>query len=166
MAQANIIPTDSPPFDTDEWREVRNAKMAEWVGDRDAIAFIIQFFDFCEVIDDLWDGDKDVTKADLTRILFVILTEFPINPFFDRFKHQLIPVMVTGINAWLDANELEKGGENDRVFSYVLRDWYAELIAFVIYLTRGREYLRAVSMDVRVFFTHHETLEQYKEDLE
>jgi len=38
-------------------------------------------------------------------------------------------------------------------------------VSFVIYLTRGREYLRTVSMDVRTFFTHHETLEQYKEGL-
>jgi hypothetical protein len=89
----------------------------------------------------------------------------PLNPFFDRFKAQLIPILITGINAWLDANELEKGSDNDKVFSYVLRDWYAELIAFVICLARGRDYMRAVSMDVRAFFTHHETLEEYKADL-
>lgn len=165
MAVANIIPTESPPFDTQEWREVRNSKLVEWIVDMDAIAFLVQFGDFCEVIDDLWDGDKEVTRDDITRILFVALTEMPLNPFFDRHKGRLIPIMITGINAWLDANALEEGGENDRVFSYVLRDWYAELISFVIYLTRGRDFMRAVSMDVRVFFTHHETLEQYKEDL-
>jgi hypothetical protein len=166
MTKPNIIPTSNPTFDTEEWRELRNKKMAEWIGDPDAIAFIVQFFDFCEVIDDLWDGDKPVTKNDLTRILFVVLTEMPLNPFFNHFKQQLVPVMITGINAWLDANELEQGGENDKVFSYVLRDWYAELISFVIYLVRGREYLREVSMSVRVFFTHQETLEEYKEDLQ
>lgn len=163
-AQGNI-PTNAPAFDTEEWRALRNEKLWEWIGDEHAIAFIVQFFDFCEVIDDLWDGDKLVTKDDLTRILFVALTELPLNPFFDSFKGQLVPVMITGINAWLDANTLEQGNENDKVFSYVLRDWYAELIAFVIYLARGRDYLRSVSMDVRAFFTHHETLEQYKEDL-
>lgn len=164
MAQPDTIPT-RPAFDTPEWRDIRNGKLREWIGNDHAIAFICQFGDFCEVIDDLWDGDKTVTKVDLARILFVSMTEIPLNPFFDHFKGQLVPVMVTGINAWLDANELEKGSENDKVFSYVLRDWYAELIAFVIYLTRGRDYMRAVSMEVRQFFTHHETLEQYKEDL-
>lgn len=165
MLKPNIIPTTNAAFDTDEWRAIRNGKLEEWIGDASAIAFIVQFSDFCEVIDDLWDGDKPVTKDDLTRILFVMLTELPLNPFFDRFKPQLIPIIVTGINAWLDANELEQGGENDKVFAYVLRDWYAELISFVIYLARGRDYLRSVSMEVRVFFTHQETLEEYKEDL-
>lgn len=166
MSSKNIIPTESPSFDTEEWRELRNEKLKIWVEDRSAIAFIIQFSDFCEVLDDLWDGDKEVTKDDLTRILFVAMTEMPINSFFDQYKANLIPVIVTGINAWLDANELERGGDNDKVFSYVLRDWYAELIAFVVYLTRGRAYMRSVSMDVRTFFTHHETLEEYKADLE
>lgn len=155
----------TPAFDSAEWRRERDARLAEWIADPAAIAFIIQVFDFAEVIDDLWDGDKPVTREDITRILFVMLTEFPLNPFFDRFKHQLVPIMVTGINAWLDANTLERGSDNDRVFAYVLRDWYAEMIAFVIYLARGRDYMRAVSMDVRAFFTHHETLDQYREGL-
>jgi hypothetical protein len=154
-----------PPFDTEAWRDLRNRKLQEWIGDASAIAFLQQFGDFCEVIDDLWDQDKPVTKDDLTRVLFVAMTEMPLNPFFDRFKGQLVPVMVTGINAWLDANTLEQGSENDKVFAYVLRDWYAELIAFVIYLARGRDYMRAVSMEVRHFFTHQESLEEYKEDL-
>lgn len=157
--------TPEPEFDTAAWRALRNQKLHEWIGDKQAIAFLVQFGDFCEVIDDLWDGDKVVTKDDLTRILFVALTEMPLNPFFDRFKGQLVPVMVTGINAWLDANALEGGDDNQKAFAYVLRDWYAELISFVIYLARGREYMRSVSMEVRHFFTHQETLEQYKEGL-
>jgi hypothetical protein len=94
-----------------------------------------------------------------------VLTEMPLNAFFDQWKRQLIPIIVTGINAWLDANALEKGSDNDKVFAYVLRDWYMEFVSFVIYLTRGRDAMRAVSLDVRQFFTHHETLEQYREKL-
>jgi hypothetical protein len=152
-------------FDTDEWRAIRDAKLREWTNDVGAVWFIRQFGDICEVFDDLIDKDKPVTDADIVRTLFVALTELPMNPFFDRYKGQLVPVIVTGINAWLDANVLEKGSPNDRVFSYVLRDWYAEIIAYVIYLCRGREYMRSVSMEVRSFFTHHETLEQYREKL-
>jgi hypothetical protein len=165
MAPQDIIPTSSPEFDSGDWRAMRNEKLNEWIVDRHAIEFILQFFDFCEVIDDLWDQDKEVTKADLTRILFVALTGLPLNPFLVNYRSEIVPILVTGINAWLDANELEKGSDNDKVFSYVLRDWYAELIAFVIYLTRGQDYMREVSMDVRRFFTHHETLEEYKADL-
>ena len=97
--------------------------------------------------------------------MFSLFTELPLNPFFDRYKQQLIPILVTGINAWLDANKLEQGTENDKVFAYVLRDWYMEFVSYVIYLLRGRDYMREVSMDVRNFFTHHETLEAYREKL-
>lgn len=152
-------------FDTEAWQEARNAKLFEWTQDLNAVRFIVQVSDTGELFDDLIDKDKPITDEHIIRVLFVVLTEMPLNPFFERFKHQLIPVITTGINAWLDANVLEKGSENDRVFSYVLRDWYAELIAYVIYLTRGRDFMRTVSMDVRNFFTHHETLEQYREDL-
>ena len=117
------------------------------------------------MFDDLIDKDKPIEDAHVTRVLFSLFTELPLNPFFDRYKQQLIPILVTGINAWLDANKLEQGTENDKVFAYVLRDWYMEFVSYVIYLLRGRDYMREVSMDVRNFFTHHETLEAYREKL-
>lgn len=155
----------TPAFDSEEWRGMRNRKLSEWISDPNAIEFVVQFADVCEVFDDLIDKDKPVTDEDLIRVLFAVLTEMPVNPFFDRHKYQLVPVIITGINAWLDANKLERGGPNDQVFSYVLRDWYMELVALVIYLARGRDQMRAVSLQVREFFTHHESLEDYREGL-
>lgn len=160
-----LINKDGLEYDTEAWQSQRNKKLMEWTGDMSAVQFIVQFSDACELFDDLIDKDKRIPDEHVTRVLFVLLTEMPLNPFFDRYKMQLIPVIVTGINAWLDANTLEKGSDNDKVFAYVLRDWYAELIAFVVYLARGRDYLRTVSMDIRQFFTHHETLEEYRGDL-
>jgi hypothetical protein len=160
-----LINKDGLEFDTPAWQAQRNAKLYEWTQDINAVQFIVQFSDACELFDDLIDKDKPIPDDHVVRVLFVLLTEMPMNPFFDAHKIRLIPVIVTGINAWLDANTLEKGSSNDRVFSYVLRDWYAELIAYVVYLCRGRDYMRSVSMEVRNFFTHHETLEQYREAL-
>jgi hypothetical protein len=153
-------------FDTYEWQQLRNQKLAEWVGDPHAIAFILICSDACELFDDLIDKDKPLEETHVVRVLFSLFTELPVNPFFDAYKHQLIPVMITGINAWLDANALERGTENDKVFAYVLRDWYMEIICFVIYLLRGRAYMRQTSLEVRHFFTHHETLEAYREKLQ
>jgi len=152
-------------FDSAEWRAERDRRLLEWVGDPWAVRWIVGFGDVCEVWDDLIDGDKTVTDEDIHRVFWALLTEMPLNPFFDRHKHQLVPLLVSGINAWMDANHLERGSPNDRVFAYVLRDWYMELVAFVIFLTRGREALRLVSLEVRRFFTHHETLEEYREKL-
>jgi hypothetical protein len=161
-----MIGTHGLEFDTEGWQALRNQTLQEWIGDPYAIAFILAFADACELFDDLIDKDKPIKDDHVIRVLFSLLTELPINPFFDTYKKQLIPILITGINAWLDANELEKGTENDQVFAYVLRDWYMEFVSFVIYLIRGRDYMREVSMDVRHFFTHHETLEAYREKLQ
>jgi hypothetical protein len=153
----------TPEFDTYEWQQLRNQKLNEWLGDPAAIRFVLDFADTCELFDDLIDKDKPIDDAHVVRVLFKVLAEMPMNPFFDRFKTQLVPIIVTGINAWLDSNELEQGNNNDKVFAYVLRDWYMEFVSYVIYLLRGRDYMREVSMDVRHFFTHHETLGEYLE---
>ena len=152
-------------FDTFEWQQLRDRRLQEWIPDPYAMAFILGFADACELFDDIIDRDKPIEDAHAVRVLFSLLTELPLNPFFDRFKHQLIPIVITGINAWLDSNTLERGSKNDQVFAYVLRDWYMEFVSYVIYLVRGKEYMREVSMDVRRFFTHHETLEAYREKL-
>lgn len=156
----------APAFDTPAWRALRDEKLRSWVGHEDAVEFITQFAHVCEVWDDLIDRDKDLSDAAIHNAFWMLLTEIPLNPFFDQFKRQLIPLMISGINAWLDANELERGSPNDRVFAYVLRDWYMEFVSYVIYLTKGREYLREVSLEVRKFFTHHESLEAYQAALQ
>lgn len=152
-------------FDTPEWQALRNEKLQEWIQDPYAIRFIVDFADTCELFDDMIDRDKPLEDDHIVRVLFKVLTEIPLNPFFDRFKSQLIPIIVTGINAWLDSTALENGSDNDKVFAYVLRDWYMEFVAYVVYLTRGRDYMRDTSMEIRQFFTHHETLEEYKEKM-
>lgn len=157
---------ETPEFDTPEWRELCDAKLREWVQNDDAVQFIHDFGHVCELWDDLIDGDKPISHEFINDVFWILLTEMPLNPFFDQFKRNLIPLLISGINAWLDANEYEGNGtDNELVFSYVLRDWYMEFVSFVIYLTRGREYLREVSIEVRHFFTHHETLDEYKEKI-
>lgn len=152
-------------FDTPEWRALRDQKLREWVPDPHALSFFIAFGDICELFDDIIDRDKPISDDHAVRVLFTVLTELPLNPFFEQYKRNIIPIIITGINAWLDANQLEKGSRNDQVFAYVLRDWYVELLSFIIYALRGRDYMRSVSMEIRQFFTHHETLEQYLEKM-
>ena len=150
-------------FDTPEWHALRDAKLKEWVNDPEAISFFLMFGDICELFDDVIDQDKPIPKEHTVRVLFSVFAGLPFNRFFDAYKNQLVPIIITGINAWLDANELERGTPNEQVFAYVLRDWYVELLSFIIYTLRGHEYLRGLSMDIRHFFTHHETLEEYRE---
>jgi hypothetical protein len=151
-------------YDSPEWQDIRDAKLRHWVGDLNAIAYVGAVSDAAELFDDVVDADTKIEDSHVERVLFSLLTQLPLNPFFDAYKHQLCPIMFTGVNAWLDATKMEKGTDHEKSHAYVLRDWYMELLMYVIYLTRGREYMRSVSVEVRAFFMA-ETLEEYKEKL-
>ena len=155
----------TPDFDSPLWRAERDRRLQEWVGDERAVEFLLVYGDACELFDDLIDRDKPVEDDHVVRVMFNLLTELPLNPFFERYKLSLIPALVIGMNAWLDANRLESGDSNDQAFAYVLRDVYCEVVALVVYLTRGRDYMREHSLEIRRFFTKHETLDQYREGL-
>lgn len=152
----------TPIFDTPPWREMRDKTLREIIPDEWAVKFIIDYGQFCEVWDDLIDGDKFVSKEVISDTFRRLMTEWPMNPFFDRNKITLSPLILTGINAWLDANDLEaRGGDNDTAVSYMLRDFYMELVNWVVFLTTGWSGMREASMRMRDMFTH-ETLEQYR----
>ena len=152
------------PHDSEAWRELRNHKLMEWIGDPNAVAFLLDVFNIGEIWDDLIDGDKPVSHHDISVAFTTALIRLPANPFYQAYQKKLSGCMTSGIHAWLDANEYERGDDNDKAYAYVLRVWYMELITLVCELLHGFDYTRSISMDVRRFFTH-ETLEEYKEKL-
>lgn len=147
-------------FDSEKWRADRNARLAQWLGNQAAVDFMLDIFNIGEIWDDLIDQDKPVLPDDINKAFYTALITLPNNPFYRAYTAQLSGVMVSGIHAWLDANKLEKGGRNDKVYAYVLRVWYMELITLVAQLLHGFDYVRSVSVDIRHFFTH-ETLDEY-----
>ena len=70
-----------------------------------------------------------------------------------------------GVNAWMDANELEAIPTDDRLHkSYTLRAGFILVIQTVIELTRGRDAMRECSLDVIRFFGV-ESFEEYRSKL-
>jgi hypothetical protein len=99
------------------------------------------------------------------RVFTNLLTVMPLNPFFNQHKIVFIPLINASINAWFDSLDLEKGSDNDKAMAYMLR-WYShEAFIYTILLTRGYEYMRSVSLEVRRFFTDHESLDEYRRKL-
>ena len=154
-----------PEYDTAEWQTLRDEFILGWVQDANALQFIKIIGDTAELWDDLIDQDKPISKNDVNRVFMNLTTVLPLNPFFDAYKLQLTPIMIAGINAWHDATALERGSDNDKAIAYVLRDWYVELLMYVVYLTRGYDAMRSISVEARKFFGQHETLEEYREKL-
>ena len=155
-------------FDTPEWRHIRDEKLRGWIQDDHAVNWFLDFCHVCEVFDDMADQDKPISKADITTALFASLVEMPTNPFFTNHRQVLAGVIITGINAWLDANELEKTEyspdtrfveREDTIKAFCLRDFYMELLAAIIYLTAGPDHMRKVSLEVRRFFQKESFIE-------
>lgn len=149
-------------FDSQVWREERNQLLYQWVQDENAVVWLLDYCQVCEVFDDLVDKDKPVEDRELTDILHTVFVRMPLNPFFERYKLQLCPVVAVGINSWLDANWLEKSGKHtDRVRAFTLRDRYMDVLTVILEITRGWEWLREHSLEIRAFFSHSESFAEY-----
>lgn len=157
--------TKDEDFDTEMWRKVRDEKLSEWVGDANAVSYLLMLGDVCEMFDDLIDRDKPIDDATIVRVLASVLIFMPTNPFFCQNSAVLRPLLISSMNAWLDANVLERGSDTDKSRAYVLRDSMVEIIIFCIGLTKGYDEMRRLSLSVRAFLLH-ETLDQYKEKLQ
>lgn len=128
----------------------------------------VSAIDYCHVIgqlsqllDDLVDGDKPVTKEQVTHAFFVMLCELPANHFFVKNNQSLMAILSGAFNAWLDSNVLEKGSEHDKNIAFVLRDSLTELVSHCAYLIGGYQWQREVSPVVRRYF-YDESLTDYK----
>jgi hypothetical protein len=155
------VEENAPGFDTRPWRAGRNIRLMGWIGDVSAVEYLLMIGESSEFFDDLIDKDKPLSDDQIIRMMFTLLLDLQTNSFFQRHKTELLPLMSISMNAWLDANTLERQEGNGANRAYVLRDLTIEIAIHVIGMVRGRAYMREVSASVREFFLH-ETLEEYK----
>ena len=148
-------------WDSAAWREQRDAKLFEWLQNADAVRFFLDMSHFVEIFDDLVDQDVPVSKQDLANAVFCALYHIPANPFFHAHRVTLLPIVFTCTNAWLDSNELADGDETEKALAYTLKGLGVEVLLTCISITRGVEYLRTVSSDVRRIFMAHQTFADY-----
>lgn len=151
-------------FDSQPWRQARDAQLMAWLGDASAVQYVQMVGEASEFFDDLIDKDKPISDSWIVSMMYKLLIDMHVNPFFARYKNELVPIMSVAINAWLDANSLERGTDTQVSRAYVLRDLTIEILLHSIQLMRGRDYMRAVSLEVREFFLH-ESLDEYKESM-
>lgn len=114
---------------------------------KDAADFLRVFVDRAHWIDDLADQDGQLSLepgalAGREMLWLVTLTQ---NPFFLKFKDQLLPVMLLGLNAWVDSCGM-RGVQRD-----VVKGFYHEVAYAVAMLTGGWPHLRKVTGELRAY---------------
>jgi hypothetical protein len=153
--------TSGAEWDSDEWRKLRDAKFMEWLQDPAAVRFVLDMSHFVEIFDDLVDQDKPVSQRDMANAVFSALYHIPANPFFHANRGALLPVIFTCTNAWLDSNELATGDQTEKALAFTLKGLGVEILLTCISITRGVEYLRTVSADIRRALMAHQSFADY-----
>ena len=109
-----------------------NAAAREW---------LLAWYRFCHLLDDLVDRDTPVPVSANTvaasMVDFVRVVSF--NPFYGMHKAQLFGLVVQAANAWVDSEE----GVQPRD---VLKGFWHEVLYHTAYITGGWPALRAVSL--------------------
>ena len=122
-------------------------------GDRGAASYLWAMATAARTLDDLVDRDEPVTDEQIVNAFFGLLVDLPLLPFFQRHRDVLTGVQLVALNAWLDANHLERRGDaTAQLYAHVLRDAVNELLVAVAYLTGGFRHMRRVSLRARDLF--------------
>lgn len=131
------------------WMNERDRVLLDWFnGDEDALNFLRDISDATELWDDMIDQDKELTEDKINSAFFKMLVSIPNNAFFQKNRLYLTPIIIQCINAWHDANKLEKGDANQRALAYTLRNIDIMLMQSIVFLTSGYPKMREVSEQV------------------
>lgn len=143
-------------WDTPEWREIRDQKLLGWMKqDANAVACVVMISGISEIWDDLIDKDRELSAAEINNAFMNAVVNLRLNPFYRQHESWILPVIVVGINAWMDANELEKSTEVDkRALSFYVRNYCYEVCSVCAFCAGGFDWLRSISNEMRLFAQH------------
>ena len=129
-----------------------------------AIEFCNHFFYVCQLWDDLIDKDKEIDQKTISDCFILMLIEMPANPFFKQHSDYLSAAMMAGIIDWLDANDLEKGNDQQKMIAYTLRDSFNTVLLQCAYLIGGKDWVNEIRKEFRLEI-FGEPIEKYLESL-
>lgn len=142
----------------DAWNRQSHELRNRWfMGHQEAIAFVSVLFDAVELWDDLIDKDVDVSNEHINRAFIGLMFALPANDWFIANRSHYLPLILTAINAWHDANEMERSpNKKFRNMAFYLRNFGIEIHIATAFLIGGYEHMRKVSTEIRQFFAFEE----------
>ena len=151
------------PVMTQEWQDQNQANMNRWLlGNKDAVNFINMLFDAVELWDDLIDKDNEISDDFINRGFAELMFGLPASDWFAAHRTFYVPLLLTSINGFLDANEMCKSDQpHHRNLAFHIRNFGIEVILATVFLVGGFGQLREVSREVREFFAF-ESFEEWE----
>lgn len=115
-------------------------------GQQDAALFLVDYINYCHLLDDCFDRDQLVDDNRLVSDSLSLLGHFAANPWAMQNWPRLYPLVVSGFNAWLDANNMaESVDDNVRLSSDTVKGIYHEIVYVTAYLCGGYSHMREIS---------------------
>lgn len=122
-----------------------------------AIDLFFALADASQVIDDVWDADKPVSREKLLSVIVSLAVDLPMNPFYQMFRDDVIRIIEDAFCFWVQASDMEqfakKQSELDAYrslqVSYINRSVMTDVLIRLARLVGGRDHERAVAGDIR-----------------
>ena len=121
-------------------------------GDGNAAQYLWMLARITRVLADVFDNDQVITREEHLEVLEYLFVRLPTNPFFIRHQDVLLSQHLSMFNAWMAANEAEKGDDTDQIYAHVWRDTLHEIIPIVALLTQGYDAMPPISQEIRKLF--------------
>lgn len=135
-------------------------------GDEDAIDFCDRLYKILHVWDDIVDGDKPLTAADVNGAFRAALVDLPMNRFFRKHADTLVPILSAGITAWEVSNVFERSDDRELWRkAHMLRVHVGAVFVMCAELVGGREWATQVAPSM-YDLVQGDTLAQYLDEME
>lgn len=94
--------------------------------------------------DDQIDKDKIRDNQEVNTAWTMALCDIYDNPFHQAFAQEIQPLIRNVIIHWLTANNLERGTDEEKCMSYLLRNDLLSVVDYCIFITCGRDMTKTV----------------------
>lgn len=147
---------DLPPWDQ------RVASYQDmFLGNEDAIHFMLVLSSWSHLYDDLIDQDKEIDPDFIHKVMWDIMVDLPMNKFYVAYAHLLAPVMATGILNWRGANEMEASGSKEELYiAHATRYSINDLALMIMNILGGPTHASRYARDARLSF-QRDTIAHY-----
>lgn len=120
-------------------------------GNLDAVHMMQALSRCSHIYDDLIDGDKPVPTDAVHELVWRLLVELPVNPFYRQHQDAIRPVLITAILNWQAANDIERDGSEEELhISHALRYALADVLLIAMTIVGGRAHAMAHARAARL----------------
>jgi hypothetical protein len=135
-------------------------------GHQDAINFVQCIVDVLHCWDDLKDRDKPLTQEQIDHAFWLMLVVLPRNSFYAANFSDLNPIIVSSIQNWHAANELEEtDSDTDKEISFIIRSSYMDIVTQTVTIIGGYDWAREMIPTIRRQLHRHEDYRTYRDNL-